>query len=168
MSLKRITTIDGEVYFEDSKTGIRVKTNQGNTKIKTQVNSPTVVRKFVLPFFVGFLGMFICHFFILLAFGGGIQFPIYAFTYPVVYPILAVSLTLKQHQLWLTNSLIVCTIPFLYWYLLLWSDGKFNISSFHFLADTGLLVIMPATVGISCLATFWFKKILDAKITVKS
>ena len=111
----------------------------------------------MVPFLAGFLGMFICHFFVLLAFGSGVKFPIYIFVYPVVYPLLSVALTLKHQRLWLSNAVLVCTVPFLYWYLLLWTDGKINISSFHLLQDTGLLVVMPATVALSCFASFSFR-----------
>jgi 4-amino-4-deoxy-L-arabinose transferase-like glycosyltransferase len=127
-------------------------------------------RKFVLPLFSGFLGMFVCHFLILLAFGSGVRFPIYLFTYPIVYPIIAILLTITKRELWLSNGLLICILPFLYWYLLLWSDGKINLKSFSFLKDTGMLAIMPVTALLSCFMSYFVgkRKIILRKMNNKN
>ena len=50
MSLKRITTPQGDVYFIDSVSGQRVKTNMDVIKSKTDVNNiPTVEEKILSP-----------------------------------------------------------------------------------------------------------------------
>ena len=115
-------------------------------------------RKFVFPLLLGFMGMFVCHIFILIAFGIGVRFPIYVFAYPIVYSALATLLTITKRELWFSDGLLICIIPFLYWYLLLWSDNKINYESFNLLKDTGLLLIMPFTAILSFLVSYNFGK----------
>jgi hypothetical protein len=99
--------------------------------------------------------MFICHIFILLGFGSGVQFPIYIFTYPVVYPLIAIILTRLNPRLWLTNAILANALPFIYWYLLLWSDGKMNIQgALNLRESSGMLLIMPVTLGLACITAF--------------
>src|ERR1035437_6924323 len=66
-----------------------------------------MIWKVIVILIVGFIGIFFCHFFILLGFGLGVKFPI------------------------------------------LWSDYKINFTSFNFLEDTGMLIIMPLSLALS-------------------
>jgi len=111
--------------------------------------------------------MFVCHIFILIAFGVGVRFPIYVVAYPIVYPALAMLLTNTKREFWFSDGLLICIIPFLYWYLLLWSDNKINYESFKLLEDTGLLLIMPLTAIFSFLMTYYNGK-RDNIITKKN
>ena len=115
-------------------------------------------RKFVFPLLLGFMGMFVCHIIILIAFGSGFKFPIYIFAYPIVYPTLAILLTINKRELWFSDGLLICMIPFLYWYLLLWSDNKINFESFDLFEDSGLLIILPFTAILSFLMSYYFGK----------
>ena len=107
----------------------------------------SIGRKYILPVGLGFLGMFICHIIILSGFGAGIQYPIYVFAYPIVHPLIAATLTWNSAKLWVSNAIAVCVLPFLYWYLLLWSDGKISLEdTVNWRASSGMLLIMPLTV----------------------
>jgi len=117
-------------------------------------------RKYVLPLGLGFAGMLICYIFILIAFGSGVEYPIYMFTYPIVYPVIAIILTLRNSKAWLSSSLLLSALPFLYWFSLLWSEGKMNIqSALKLNQSSGMILIMPITLGIACLASFATSKI---------
>jgi hypothetical protein len=92
--------------------------------------------------------MYFCHMLILSGFGSGIRFPIYIFTYPLVYPLLAAFLTWNNSRLWLTDAILVNAVPFLYWYLLLWSDGKFSFhAALSWQTSSVMLLIIPVTIG---------------------
>ena len=115
----------------------------------------TMGRKYVLPIALGFAGMFACHILILTGFGSGIRFPIYIFTYPIVYPLLAAILTSRNAKLWVTDAILVNAVPFLYWYLLLWSDGKVGLkAALSWQTSSVMLLIMPVTIGLSLAVGF--------------
>jgi hypothetical protein len=115
-------------------------------------------QKYVWPLVLGFAGMFICHFGLFLCHVAGIEFVAYVIVYPMVYSGLAIVLTLPGPRLWLSNALYLCVIPFLYWYLLLASDGKLNWRSFSFFESSGMSVIIVLTAGVSALAAFAVSK----------
>ena len=99
--------------------------------------------------------MLACHILILTGFGSGIRFPIYIFTYPIVYPLLAAFLIRNNSRLWLTDAILVNAVPFLYWYLLLWSDGKFSLhAALSWQTSSVMLLIMPVTIGLTLAVGF--------------
>ncbi len=117
-------------------------------------------QKYILPLSLGFVGMFVCHVFILIAFGSGTRFPIYIFAYPVVYPLIAAILTFINSKLWLSNAMLVNSLPFVYWYLLLWSDGKMNMpAALNLQESSGMLLIMPFTIALACVVTYIVSRI---------
>ena len=73
----------------------------------------------------------------------------YLIVYPIIYPGLAVVLTIVNPRLWLTNALFLCIIPALYWYVLLWMDGRLNLRDFSLLESSGMSVIILAALGLS-------------------
>jgi hypothetical protein len=118
-------------------------------------NRVSIGRKYVLPVCLGLLGMFTCHIFILFGFGLGIQHPIYWATYPIIYPMLVVLLLRKNPQMWLTDAIFLNAFPLLYWYILLWSDGKFTLeAALEWKSSSGMLVIMIVTIGLTVAVGF--------------
>ena len=103
--------------------------------------------------------MFLCHFGLFLFYEAGIKFVAYLLVYPIVYPLLTATLTIAESSSWLTNALFVCAIPFLYWYALLWSDGKLNPNSFSLFESSGMSVIILIALGLSLLVGFVIFKI---------
>jgi hypothetical protein len=115
----------------------------------------TIARKYGLPIGLGLIGMFICHFFILIGFGSRVQYPIYAFTYPVVYPLIAAALIWRNVRHWVTDAILVNAVPLLYWYLLLWGDGRVSFeAALRWRASSGMLLIMPVTIGLTLVVSF--------------
>jgi hypothetical protein len=119
----------------------------------------TIGRKFALPLILGFLAMFICHFGLFLCYQVGITFIAYVIVYLLVYSILVIPLTISHPRYWKTDPLLLCTIPFLYWYALLWSDGKLNLSAISLLQSTGMSVIILITFGLCVLSSFVVSRI---------
>jgi hypothetical protein len=117
--------------------------------------SMSIGRTYLLPLGLGFIGMFICHIFILVGFGCGIQYPIYIVTYPIIYPLLAAILVWGNPKPWATDAVLVLVLPFVYWYLLLWSDGKFNLeAALKWRESSGMLLIMLATIAVTIALSF--------------
>lgn len=111
---------------------------------------------YILLFVIGFAGMFIClillfvfNFYFGLSFGAG-----YTLSYLLVYPSLAVVLSWKYRDRWLANVIVLCVAPSLYWFSILWSDGKLLLSEMSFSNSTIMMAIMPLTLVLSCLAAF--------------
>jgi hypothetical protein len=125
----------------------------------------SIGRKYVIPLSLGFVGMFLCHFGLFLFYEAGIKVVAYLFVYPIVYPLLTATLTFAESSLWLTNALFVCAIPFLYWYALLWSDGKLNPNSFSLFESSGMSVIILLALGLSLLVGFVISKMPMSKPT---
>jgi len=116
-------------------------------------------RKYALPIVLGFVGMIVSHIIVLLGFGAGVHFPIYIVAYPIVYSVTALILSQSNPRLWLSDAALVCTIPFLYWYLLLWSDGKMHVeAALNIRESSGMLLIMPLSLGLACFAAFIVSK----------
>jgi hypothetical protein len=109
--------------------------------------------KYVILIFVGFCGMLVCHFFILLLLGYGDAVgkyvPFYAFTYPVIYGIFAFILSRRNREHGVTNSLALCAVPTIYWFGLLIYDGKLSLLRFSFYDSSGMIVIMPMTICVA-------------------
>jgi len=115
-------------------------------------------RKYALPIGVGFIGMFLCHFGLFLGMAAGMDFPPYVIAYPIVYAILAIVLALLKPGLWLTDALFLCLVPFVYWYSLLISDGKFSVTNFSLRESSGMWLTMLISVGVSLLCAFAVSK----------
>ena len=118
------------------------------------------MKKFLLPILLGFGGMFIAHFIILLGFAFGIKFLLYVVAYPVVYTLLAILLTKNHPQWWLSNSICVLLIPFIYWYLLLWNSERPALTVHTFFSDSsGMFLILPLTFVLAAFISFLVLKI---------
>jgi hypothetical protein len=112
-------------------------------------------RRYVLPVGLGLLGMFICHIFVIVGFGLGIGYPVYWATYPVIYPLLIAGLLRKNSRLWLTDAILLNAFPLLYWYILMWSDGKFSIeNALEWQSSSGMMLIMLLTMGLTVAVGF--------------
>lgn len=112
-------------------------------------------RRYVLPVGLGLLGMFTCHIFVLVGFGLGIGYPVYWLTYPIIYPLLEASLLRKNSRLWLTDAISLNAFPLLYWYILLWNDGKFSLEgALAWKSSSGMLLIMIVTIGLTVAVGF--------------
>ena len=99
--------------------------------------------------------MFICHIFVLVGFGLGIGYPAYWATYPIIYPLLVAVLMRKNSRLWLTDAIFLNALPLLYWYILLWSDGKFSLdAALEWQSSSGMLLIMMVTIGLTVAVGF--------------
>ncbi len=105
-----------------------------------------IMKKYLIPIAVGFAGMFLAHIIILLGFGYGIRVPLYFLAYPIVYSLIAFLLALKNQKWWFSNVACICIIPFIYWYLLLWSDGKmYWTDAINVTDSSAMLLILPFT-----------------------
>ena len=72
-----------------------------------------------------------------------------------VYPLTAAILTSSNPRLWVTDAIFVNAVPFLYWYLLLWSDGKVGLeAALSWQTSSVMLLIMPVTIGLSLAVGF--------------
>ena len=119
-----------------------------------------IARKVLLPVGLGFVGMFIAHILILLGFAVGIRFPIYIIAYPAVYTLMAVVLGLGNSTLWISDSVLVYAPPSLYWYLLLWSDGRLDLQAALTLERSSqMILVLPVSLGLSCLSTFLLSRL---------
>ena len=113
------------------------------------------MKKFLLPISLGFAGMFMAHFIILLGFALGIKFLLYAVAYPIVYTFLAFILTRNNPQWWLSNSICVLIIPFIYWYLLLWTSERPSLMmGTIFTNSSGMFLILPFTFLLAVFVSF--------------
>jgi hypothetical protein len=113
------------------------------------------MRKYLLPIFLGFVGMVVAHTIILVGFGLGIKYPLYFIAYPIVYALIAFLLTRRSPDWWLSNVICICLIPFIYWYLLLWNDGKFHFANaIAFRDSSGMLLILPFTLIVAVFISF--------------
>lgn len=99
--------------------------------------------------------MFICHFFVLVGFGLGSRYPLYWATYPIIYPSLVAALLRKNSRLWLTDAIFLNACPLHYWYILVWSDGKFTLqAALEWTSSSGMLLIMIVTIGLTVAVGF--------------
>ena len=114
----------------------------------------SIGQKYILPFILGFIGMFLCHLGLFLFYQGGIKFTAYIIVYPIVYPLLTIILSIINSRHWFSNAIYLCAFPFLYWYILLLTDGRLNIKDFNLYESTGMSMIMLLTVGISVVSGF--------------
>ena len=115
----------------------------------------SIGRRYVLPVGLGLLGMFACHISVLVGFGLGIGYPIYWATYPIIYPLLEVVLLRKNSQLWLPDAIFLNAFPLLYWYMVLWSDGKFSLAAaLDWQSSSGMLLITMVTMGLTVAVGF--------------
>ena len=123
------------------------------------------MKKYLLPILVGFAGMFITHVIVLVGFGLDLSFLLYVVAYPIVYAFLAFILTRNNPQWWLSNSICLMLIPFIYWYLLLlnserppWTIGLLIYDS------SGMFLILPLTFALALFTSFSvFKRKLREK-----
>ena len=70
------------------------------------------IKKYLVPFLLGFVGMLVAHIIILLAFGLGANFPIYFISYVIVFSMISYFLTRRNPQWWLSNIICLFLIPF--------------------------------------------------------
>ena len=114
------------------------------------------MRKYLLPVSLGFAGMFMAHIIILIGFGLGIKYPLYFIAYPIVYALIAFLLTRRRPDRWFSDVLCICLIPFIYWYTLLWNDGKFNfVNAIKFRDSSGMVLILPFTLIAAAFISFF-------------
>jgi hypothetical protein len=111
---------------------------------------------YLLLFLIGFAGMFICHillfvsvFLLRLSFGAG-----YTLSYLLVYPSLAVMQSWRHRDRWFVNAIVLCLVPALWWFSILWSAGKLHLSEISFSNSSIMMVIMPLTLVLSSIAAF--------------
>ena len=120
------------------------------------------MKKYLLPIALGFAGMLVAHIIILSGFGLGLKFPLYFVASPGVYSLIVFFLTGSNTKFWFTNAIFICVIPFIYWYLLMWDDGKLHWSNaIKFTNSSGMLIIMPFTFLVAILVSllvYKFKK----------
>lgn len=109
-----------------------------------------------LPLFLGAIGMVVCHFFILLAFVNDFRFPIYIYTYPVVYPLLTIIMYMISNAKWKLIPILVCGLPTLYWYGLLVKESRLSFLDANIFTSGGMSLVMPATIGICYIVLFIF------------
>ena len=113
------------------------------------------MKKFLLPISLGFAGMFMAHFIILLGFGFRIKFLLYVVTYPTVYTFLAFLLTRSYPKWWISNSICILLIPTTYWYLLLLNSERPPLTINAIFNDSsGMLLILPLTFLLVVLISF--------------
>jgi uncharacterized membrane protein len=104
---------------------------------------------------LGFLGMFIAHIVIITGFILGIRIPIYFVAYPIVYSLLGLLQTWSHPQRWISSSIFVHLLPWLFWYVLLWRDGRMNLeAAMNFSDSSQMIVILPLSLALTCLSTF--------------
>ena len=108
------------------------------------------IKKYLVPFLLGFVGMLVAHIIILLAFGLGANFPIYFISYVIVFSMISYFLTRRNPQWWLSNIICLFLISFFYWYILLYSDGTFSWAYAIKITDaSGMILILPVTLLLS-------------------
>ena len=132
-------------------------------KVSDRRSMVSAAKAFLLASFVGILGMLLSYFFIFvfnfhleLACGTS-----NALAFLLVYPLLAAILANQNRDRWLTSAVGVCLLPSLYIYQhLLFSpnsalhvDGRIQWN-FTFDNDAILLVTLPMTLLLSCLAAY--------------
>jgi hypothetical protein len=113
------------------------------------------MKKYFLPICLGIAGMLVAHFLLFLL--GKIMklnFMPYVITYPVTYIFLAFILTKNYPDWWLLNVICILIIPFIYWYLLLWSDGELHwINAVRIGQSSGMILILPFTFLLAMLVS---------------
>ena len=113
-----------------------------------------MAREFILPLVLGFLNLFICRLGLLLGIMAGLKFVPYIFVYPVFYGILSAVLTYVQPKQWLTNALLLCTLPIIYWYGLLFGDDRLDFHNYNVFSDAGMWITMLITLALSVLISY--------------
>lgn len=105
------------------------------------------MKRYLITTAFGFIGMFVAHFLLfLLSAGLRLDYMPYIIAYPVVYITLVFFLTRNHPAWWLTNAICILIIPFIYWYFLLWTDGKLHFAEAVKLGESsGMLLILPLT-----------------------
>ena len=105
------------------------------------------------------------HVIILVGLGLGLTFLLYIVAYPVVYTFLAFLLTRSNPQWWLSNSICIILIPFIYWYLLLWNSERPPWTIGLIIYDSsGMFLILPLTFALALFTSFSvFKRKLREK-----
>ena len=118
------------------------------------------MKRYLLPTAFGFVGMFAAHFLLLLMLVGfKLNFMPYVIVYPVVYIILAFLLTRKNPDRWLLNGVCILLIPFIYWYLILYSDGKFDLADAMKVGESsGMLLVLPFTFLLVMMVSLYIHK----------
>ena len=120
--------------------------------------------KYLLPLTLGFAGMLISHVIVLLGFASGMRFPLYFFAYPIVYSVMAYLLTRRNPEWWFSNAVSICLIPFIYWFVLLGTEGKISWSDAINVTDSsGTLLILPITLIISTFVSYTQSKFKKSK-----
>lgn len=109
------------------------------------------MKRILLITALGFIGMFVAHFLLfILSLGLRLNFMPYLIAYPLVYITLIFFLTKKWPAWWLSNTIFVLLIPFIYWYVLLWSDQKFSFdNAIRVKESSGMLLILPLTFALA-------------------
>ncbi len=121
------------------------------------------MKKYLLPITLGFAGMLVAHFLLfLLSIGFRLNYMPYIVTYPIVYIMLALILARNYPNWWLSNVLFILLIPFVYWYILLWSDGKFHWEdAIKVTESSGMLLILPFTFVVAMFISYMYNKLIS-------
>jgi hypothetical protein len=119
-----------------------------------------IMKKYLLTTAWGFAGMFIAHILLfIIAVGFKLNYMPYMIAYPIVYILLAFILTINNPNWWFSNVICILLIPFVYWYLLLWSGGKFHVAdAVKVRNSSGMLLILPFTFLLATLVSFYIFK----------
>lgn len=105
------------------------------------------MKRYLITIALGLIGMFIAHFLLfLLSASLRLNFMPYVIAYPVVYISIVLLLTSNNPAWWLSNTICILLIPFIYWYSLLWAGGKLRFADAMKLGESsGMLLILPLT-----------------------
>ncbi|MEO7529876.1 MAG: hypothetical protein ABIS69_00650 [Sediminibacterium sp.] len=114
------------------------------------------MRKFLLPVTLGFAAMFVAHILLfILSIGGRLHYTPYIIAYPIVYSLLAFILAINNPKGWFSNVYCILLIPFIYWYILLGSDGKFHwADAIKVRESSSMLLVLPFTFLMAVLISF--------------
>jgi hypothetical protein len=117
------------------------------------------MKKYLLPITLGFVAMFVAHILLfILSIGFRLNYMPYMIAYPIVYNLLAYILARNNPKWWFSNVLFILLIPFVYWYILFWSDGKFHWGDAINVTDrSGMLLILPFTFVLATFVSYMYK-----------
>ena len=133
-----------------------------SVETENDIDLKHILINYHLPLFLGAVGMIICHFFILLAFVYNFRFPIYIYTYPVIYPILTIIMYLISRTKWKLIPVLVCALPTIYWYGLLIKDNRLSFFDANIRTSGGMSLVMPGTIVVCYITMYMFVLLKNA------
>lgn len=115
------------------------------------------MKRYLLTIVLGIIGMFAAHFLLfILSAGLRLNYMPYIIVYPLVYVSLVFPLTRNKPAWWFSNAVCILIIPFIYWYWLLWSDGKFHLwYAVTVTESSGMLMILPLTFILTIVVSYY-------------